>query len=55
MTGVPRGYVMPITQCWELGRRWYADRLSADWVPKTAAVMNRIFDEVDLRGDFWGV
>lgn len=52
---LPRGQVMPINQCWDLGRRWYADRLSPEWQPKTADVMNRIFDEVGLHGDFWHV
>lgn len=46
---------MPIQQNWELGRRWYADRLTSEWSPKTAAVMNRIFEEVGLRGEFWQV
>ena len=52
---IRRGSVMPIHQNWELGRRWYADRLSPHWMPKTAAVMNRIFEEVGLRGEFWQV
>ena len=50
-----RGYVMPIHQNWELGRRWYVDRLLPEWAPKTPAVMNRIFEAVGLRGDFWSL
>ena len=46
---------MPIAQCWMLGQRWYEDRLSPDWKPKTREVMRRIFREVGLDGDFWDV
>ena len=54
-TNLPRGVVMPLAQCWELGKRWYADRLSPGWKPKTLEVMRGIFREVGLDGDFWTV
>jgi len=54
-TNIPRGYVMAATQCWELGRRWYGDRLTPDWQPKTPETMRQIFADVGLHGDFWRV
>ena len=46
---------MPIAQCAELGRLWYADRLTPQWKPKTPEVMENIFNEVGLEDEFWRV
>ncbi len=54
-TGLERGFVMPLAQCAELGRMWYADRLTSSWKPKTADVMLQIFAEVGLEGRFWEI
>ena len=37
----------------ELGRRWYGDRLSPSWRPRTAEQSQAILDAVGLTGDFW--
>jgi hypothetical protein len=37
----------------ELARRWYGDRLSAAWRPRTAQQSQAILDAVGLTGDFW--
>lgn len=44
---------MTATQALDLGRRWYADRLSPDWRPMTPAAKADIFRAVGLTGDFW--
>jgi hypothetical protein len=36
-----------------LARRWYRDRLSADWAPKSREVSQVIFTAVGLTGPFW--
>ena len=46
---------MSARTAWELGRVWYADRLREDWAPKTAEVMEAIFEKVGLTGEFWRV
>ena len=46
---------MSITTAWELGKRWYRDRLDPAWTPKTRAVMTAIFGEVGLTEEFWDV
>jgi hypothetical protein len=40
---------------WRLSRPWYADRLNEDWRPKTTEVIERLFSEAGLTGDFWNV
>ncbi len=40
-------------QLWELGRRWYGDRLQFDWRRRTLAERQAILDAVGLTGDFW--
>ena len=37
----------------ELARRWYGDRLSPAWRPRTAAQSQAILDAVGLTGGFW--
>lgn len=52
---IASGAVLPVQQCWELGRLWYADRLGSEWKPKTADIIHGIFEEVGLTGEFWRV
>ena len=42
-------------QGWELARRWYGDRLSANWRPFNAQQAQGIFAEMGLRGEFWSL
>ena len=53
--GIARGAVMTLTQCWELSKKWYVDRLNPEWRPKTAEEMESIFSSVGLEGAFWEV
>jgi hypothetical protein len=46
---------MTPTQCWELGRWWYADRLTPDWQPMKPETMRQIFADIGLNGDFWRI
>lgn len=50
-----RGHAMSTSKAWELGNRWYADRLRLDWKLKTPEVMESILAEVGLTGSFWDV
>jgi hypothetical protein len=52
---VPRGVVVPLSQCWSLARVWYCDRRSPDWGRKSAQEVQRLFDGFGLTGDFWRV
>jgi hypothetical protein len=45
------GMALPVL--WELARRWYGDRLSPDWRPRSREESQRILDSVGLVGDFW--
>jgi hypothetical protein len=36
-----------------LARRWYGDRLSPHWRPRTLQESQAILDSVGLTGDFW--
>ena len=50
---VPLGAVFTLEQAWELGRRWYADKLSPDWQRATPAEAEATFAEIGLTGEFW--
>jgi len=52
---VPRGGTVPVDRLWRLSRPWYADRLDEDWRPKTPEVIERLFADAGLTGDFWRV
>lgn len=54
-TGNPRGYVFGITQAWELGRAWYADKLSPDWRRASLREAEATFARIGLTGDFWSL
>jgi hypothetical protein len=55
LTALPRGWVMPVQQCFELGRLWYQGRLDIDWQPKTKELMTSIFARVGLTDEFWRI
>ena len=50
---IPRGAVFTLEQAWQLGRAWYADKLSPDWRRATAAEAEATFASIGLTGDFW--
>ena len=50
---VSRGAVFSLEQAWELGRAWYADKLSPDWRRATAAEAEATFAAIGLTGEFW--
>jgi hypothetical protein len=50
---VTTGALVELPQLFALARRWYGDRLSPDWRPRTRDESQRILDEVGLTGDFW--
>jgi hypothetical protein len=50
---VPRGASFSLEQAWELGRAWYADKLSPDWRRATKDEAQAVFDGIGLAGDFW--
>ena len=47
------GATVPVPRLRELARRWYGDRLRADWQPRTPEQSQAILDAVGLTGDFW--
>lgn len=51
--GIPRGEVVPLSQCWALAQLWDIDRLRPDWRRKTVEEVEDIFRRVGLRGRFW--
>jgi hypothetical protein len=51
--GLPLGAIVPAAQVAALGRAWYGRHLDADWRKWTVAEAQAIFEQVDLRGDFW--
>ncbi len=51
--GIPRGASFSLEQAWELGRRWYGDKLSPDWKRATPEEAEAVFAEIGLTGDFW--
>jgi hypothetical protein len=50
---VARGASFGVEQAWQLGRIWYADKLSPDWRRATAAEAEAAFSSIGLTGDFW--
>jgi hypothetical protein len=49
----PRGGTLSLAQGWKLAQLWYGDRLSPNWIPKTAEEAEEIFARVGLVGEFW--
>ena len=50
---VPRGASFSLEQAWQLGRAWYADKLSPDWRRASPARAEAVFASIGLAGDFW--
>jgi len=50
---VPRGASFSLEQAWQLGRAWYADKLSPDWRRASPAQAEAVFASIGLVGDFW--
>jgi hypothetical protein len=51
--GVTTGALVPVDVLGELARRWYGDRMSPDWRPRSREESQRILSDVGLAGDFW--
>lgn len=51
--GLARGESFSLEQAWQLGRAWYADKLSPDWLRATPAGAEAAFASIGLTGDFW--
>lgn len=52
-TGNAVGAVFPVSQLWELGRRWYDDRLEHQWRRRSLEERQHILDQVGLDGPHW--
>jgi hypothetical protein len=50
---VTEGELVAIDTLQELARRWYGDRLSPAWRPRTLGESQAILDAVGLTGEFW--
>jgi hypothetical protein len=50
---VTEGELVALDTLQELARRWYGDRLSPDWRPRTLEESQAILDSVGLTGEFW--
>jgi len=50
---LPRGAVFTLDQAWQLGRAWYADKLSPDWERASPAEAEATFASIGLTGEFW--
>jgi hypothetical protein len=51
--GLPKGASFSLEQVWQLGRAWYADKLSPDWRRATPEQAEAVFAGIGLVGDFW--
>lgn len=47
------GATIPVTMLNELAHRWWGDRLSPAWVPRSRDENQSILDGVGLTGPFW--
>lgn len=54
-TGRDRGYVMDLATLWRLARGWYAGRLDRGYRRREPSAAAAYFEEVGLRGPFWGL
>jgi hypothetical protein len=50
---LPKGASFSLEQAWQLGRAWYADKLSSDWRRATPEQAEDVFAEIGLAGEFW--
>ena len=46
---------MTIGQAWDLSKKWYGNRLAADFRRPPIDEAHAIFDSVGLTGDFWSL
>ncbi len=50
---MPLGQILSLEQVWQLSQRWYANRLSPDFVGRSVEQVEAIFQKVGLSGSFW--
>jgi hypothetical protein len=50
---ITQGELVDLQTLQTLARRWYGDRLSPDWRPRTLDESQAILESVGLTGDFW--
>jgi hypothetical protein len=50
---VTEGELVGLPALRRLARRWYGDRLSSGWRPRTRDESQAILDEAGLTGAFW--
>jgi len=50
---ISRGATFSLDQAWQLGRAWYADKLSPDWRRATPDEAEAVFAGIGLTGEFW--
>lgn len=53
--GLPKGAVVPVQQCADLGRAWYATHADRDWTKWTVRQAGEIFASVGLLDPFWAL
>jgi hypothetical protein len=53
--GIARGDSFALEQAWQLGRLWYADKLSPDWKRASPAEAETAFASIGLTGEFWSL
>ena len=51
--GIATGAFLSLRQGWDLGRIWYADRMSPEWRRRTAEEAEAVFASLGLASDFW--
>ena len=50
---IERGASFSLEQARQLGKVWYADKLSPDWQRATAVEAEAAFAAIGLTGEFW--
>ena len=50
---IERGEAFSLGQAWELGREWYANKLSPEWRRASPPEAEAAFDGLGLASDFW--
>lgn len=48
-----RGAVLTLEQQWDLARKWYVNRLDADWRRRSPEEIEELFAGCGLTGPFW--
>ena len=48
-----KGAVLTLETVWELAQLWYRDRMAEDFRGRTLDSVKGIFQQLDLRGEFW--